>query len=157
MELALTLDSLQEQANYKYEHEEKRIVGIMLVRYDISLTRNLINDCYRYWHYNTGKTLDIFWAGYGAYLYEEDQTETKVIMDFPRNDDRAYFDLEAFIGIKDALNSKLKRRYKDRLQFVLLNFSDGKIRFKDAIQIDLEENLDDNYGNHSRNHRMDYG
>ncbi|MEG0864853.1 MAG: hypothetical protein RSD32_08595 [Oscillospiraceae bacterium] len=145
MELALTLDTLQERVSNKYDYDEKRIVGLMLARYDISLTQNIINDCYQYWHYNTGRTLDIFWAGYGAYLCPSDQTKSKIIMSYPGNNDRAYFDLQAFIGIKNALNDELKRKYKDHIQLVLINFEHGKLHFDNALQIDLEQNIDENY------------
>jgi len=145
MELALTLKALNEKVSDKYAYGEKRIVGIVMARYDIAVTRNIINDCYQYWHYNTGKSLDFFWAGYGAYLCPDDQTNTKMILNFNENQNRAYFDLEAFISIKNEINSKLKNQYKDRIQLVLLNYSNGKLHFDESFQIDLEKNLDENY------------
>lgn len=145
MEVALTLESLNKKISNKYDYDEKRIVGIMLARYDIAAVRNIINDCYIYWHHNTGKYLDFFWAGYGAYLCDSEQTSTKIILNFNGNQDRAYFDLEAFITIKNKLNSKLKKQYKDRIQLVLLNYANGKLHFDQSFQIDLEENLDENY------------
>lgn len=145
MELALTLKKLQEKVAKKHDYDEKCIVGIMLARYDISLTRSIINDCYEYWHYNTGEHFDIFWAGYGRYLPFEKQTKSKIIMDFPGNDDHAYFDSQSFISIKNALNDELKKNYKDHIQLILVNCENGKLQFNAALQIDLEENIDPNY------------
>lgn len=146
MILALTLDRLQKCVSEKYR-DENRIVGLILARYDISLTQNIINDCYLYWHYNTGRTLDIFWAGYGEYLQKGDQTKSKVIMNFPDNDTLAYFDLQAFISIKNAFNDKLKENYKDHIQLILVDYRDNKLQFDNAVQFDLEENINQNYSN----------
>lgn len=146
MILALTLDRLQKCVSEKYR-DENRIVGLILARYDISLTQNIINDCYLYWHYNTGRTLDIFWAGYGEYLQKGDQTKSKIIMNFPDNDTLAYFDLQAFISIKNALNDKLKENYKDHIQLILVDYRDNKLQFDNAMQFDLEENINQNYSN----------
>lgn len=145
MEDALSIDLLKRKVSQKYEYDEKRIVGIMLGRYDISLTQNVISDCYQYWHWNTGKVLDIFWAGYGAYLCPEKQTATKIILDFPGNDDRVYFDLEAFISIKNELNQLCDKKYRDHMELILANYYDGDIHFKESFKIDLEENIDENY------------
>ena len=145
MEDAISIDLLKTKVRQKYEYDEKRIIGIMLARYDISLTKNVISDCYQYWHLNTGKVLDIFWAGYGAYLCPEKQTSTKIILDFSGNNNRVYFDLEAFISIKNELNQLGDKKYRDHMELILANYYDGHIHFNEAFKIDLEKNLDENY------------
>lgn len=145
MEVALSIDLLKEKVCKKYDCGERRIVGIMLARYDIRLTKNVISDCYQYWHFNTGKFLDIFWAGYGAYLCPDEQTSTKIILDFPGNEDRVYFDLEAFISIKNRFNQVCDKKYKDHIELILANYYDGHIHFNESLKIDLEKNLDENY------------
>ena len=59
---ALSLKLLKNRVKEKYESDEKRIVGIMLARYELSKTQRLIKENYGYWHNNTGKGFDIFWA-----------------------------------------------------------------------------------------------
>lgn len=145
MEVALSIDLLKKKVSNKYEYSEKRIVGIMLARYDIRSMRNVISDCYQYWYLNTGKVIDIFWAGYGAYLCPGEQTSTKMILDFLGNDDRVYFDLEAFISIKNEFNQVFHKKYKDHMELILANYYDGHIHFNEAFKIDLEKNLDENY------------
>ena len=80
MEEALSLESLINRVNSKYEKDEQRVVGIMLARYDLKVTRTLVNECYQYWHKNTGNGFDIFWVGYGAYLPETE------VLDYSYND-----------------------------------------------------------------------
>ncbi|SKC80034.1 hypothetical protein [Maledivibacter halophilus] len=145
MEVALSVDLLKEIVRHKYDYDEKRIVGIMLARYDISLIKNIISDCYQYWHLNTGKVLDIYWAGYGAYLCPDEQTSTKTILEFPGNNNRVYFDLDAFITIKNELNQVSDKKYKDHIELILANYYDGYIHFNETFKIDLEKNFDENY------------
>ncbi|WP_026883552.1 hypothetical protein [Clostridium akagii] len=145
MEVALSIDLLNERVCHEYDYGEKRIVGIILARYNIGLTKDVISDCYEYWHLNTGKFLDIFLAGYGAYLCPDDQTSTKMILDFSGNDDRIYFDLEAFISIKNEFNQVCDKKYKDHVELILANYYDGHIHFNEVLKIDLEKNLDKSY------------
>lgn len=91
------------------------------------------------------KFLDIFWAGYGTYLCPDEQTSTKIILDFPGNEDRVYFDLEAFISIKSKFNQVCDKKYKDHIELILANYYDGHIHFNESFKIDLEKNLDENY------------
>ena len=142
---ALSLNELQNKIRERYDHDEQRVVGIMLARYDIGITTEIVDQCYQYWNLNSRKFFDVFWAGYGAYLSPSDESATKTILKFRGNEKRAYFDLEAFIEIKDQFNSVFKSPYRDRLQLILVNYRDGKLHFNESLKIDLEENLDPNY------------
>lgn len=144
MEPALSLEQLQNRVEYKYEKDEHRVVGIMLARYDLSVTKKLIDECYQYWHDNTGDSFDVFWAGYGEYLPPSEQSKTKIILNFAGNDKRAYYDSKAFITIKRKLSDALSRSYNDHIQLALVNYCDGKLHFKESVLIDLEQNLDEN-------------
>lgn len=144
MEQALSLQKLNKKMSYKYDYDEKRIVGIILARYDLPLTQSIVDSCYSYWHYNTSKTIDFFWAGYGEYLCPDEESSNKIILKFDGNDTRVYYDRRAFISIKNEFNQIFKQPYQDRLQLILVNYYDGKLRFDESIKIDLEENLDSN-------------
>ena len=145
MESALDLKKLNCKVSNKYDYDERRIVGIMLARYDLPLTQSIVDSCYLYWHYNTSEALDFFWAGYGEYLCADEQTSNKIILKFDGNDTRVYYDREAFISIKNEFNQIFKKPYQDKLQLVLVNYYEGKLRFDEAIKIDLEENIDFNF------------
>ena len=142
---ALTLKELENKIQNRYDYDEQRIVGIMLARYDIGITKEIIEQCYQYWHLNSRKYFDVFWAGYGAYLSPVEESSTKMILRYQGNKNRVYFDLEAFIEIKDQFNDTFKSSYKDCLQFILVNYRDGKLHYDESLKIDLEENLDSNF------------
>ena len=145
METAINMDILFKKVNETYDHEERRIVGIMMARYNINGTKQIINECYNYCYSNTEKFLDIYWAGYGAYLPESEQSTTKTILSFNGNMNRLYFDLEAFISIKNEMNKLYNRKYRDHIELILVNYYDGKLHFDESFKIDLEKNLDENY------------
>lgn len=139
---ALTLEKLQQQVQDRYDYDEERVVGIMLARYGLSITERIIEQSYQYWHINSSRYFDVFWAGYGAYLPRSDESSTKKILNYPGNDKRAYFDLEAFVEIKNQFKDRFNSPYHDKLQLILVNYREGKLHFDESIQINLEENLD---------------
>lgn len=145
MESALNIQKLNARISQKYDYDERRIVGIMLARYDLPITQSIIDSCYLYWHDNTGKIIDFFWAGYGEYLCPDDQNRAKIILKFDGNDTRVYYDRKAFISIKNEFNQVFKKPYQDKLQLILVNYYDGRLRFDESIKIDLEDNLDSNF------------
>ena len=142
---ALTLAKLCEQVKERYDHDERRVVGIMMARYDLGATKDIVEQSYQYWHHNTRKYFDVFWAGYGAYLFPGDESPTKTILKFPGNTNRVYFDLDAFIEIKDQFNASFRLPYEDKIQLILVNYHDGQLWFEESLKICLEENLDANY------------
>jgi len=142
---ALTLDGLREQVKERYDRDEHRVVGIMMARYNISVAKDIIEQNYPYWHLNTGKRFDVFWAGYGKYLSPSNESSTKTILTFPGNTEEVYFDLAAFIEIKEQFTKYFGSYYEDKLQLILVNYHDGELCFNESLKIDLEKSHDDNY------------
>lgn len=139
---ALSLDLLKDSVKKKYELDEKRVVGIMFARYEIPKTKKLIKENYRYWHNNTGKYFDVFWAGYGAYLSPDEESDEKIILDLDGNNKRIYYDSYAFNTIQDELFKAMGQRYRDHIELVLVNYYDGFLHFEESFRIDMEKNLD---------------
>ena len=54
---ALSLNELQNKIRERYDHDEQRVVGIMLARYDIGITTEIVDQCYQYWNLNSKKIL----------------------------------------------------------------------------------------------------
>lgn len=142
---ALTLNGLCEQVSKRYSKDERRVVGIMMARYNLGITKRIIDENYQYWHFNTKRDIDVFWAGYGRFLSSSDESATKTILRFPGNTNHVYFDLDAFIEIKGQFNECFSKPYEDKLQLILVNYREGELWFDESLKIDLEENLDENY------------
>jgi hypothetical protein len=145
MTAALDLNLLNESVSKKYDFYEKRIVGIMMARYDRASVKKMIEDCHKNGYCSAGEELDIFWAGYGKGLEQDAQDDNKIILDFADNDDRLYFDADAFSSIKNKLNAKASEKGEDRVQIALVSYEKGKLDFHKYIFVDLEANLDTDY------------
>ena len=142
---SLTVHELHRRLSEKYSGGERRIIGIMIGRYDISLVKDIVFECYRYWHKNAGREFDVFWPGYGEYLFPENEGLDKQVLNFYGNDTRVYFDLNAFIEFKKKLKKECGYYYNDKFELLLVNFYENKLRYNEYIRIDLEKNLDDHY------------
>lgn len=47
---ALSLIKLQNRVRERYDYDEQRVVGIILARYDIRITKEIVDQCYQYWN-----------------------------------------------------------------------------------------------------------
>ena len=140
----LSIGDINAILNAKYRGEH-RIIGIMLARYDISLVKDVIAECYSYWHENSGRGFDLFWPGYGKH-YVDDLIPYRIPLSLPKNANGIFFDSRTFIECKDALNKYLKLPYRDKFELLLVNYNVDHIEFDKHIRIDLEKNLDPYFG-----------
>ena len=134
------MNCIQKVIAERYDHDESRIVGIMLARYELPHIQRVIEDNYRYWNLNTGSAFDIFWAGYGEYLCPDDEDEGRVILKYPCNERRVYYDATTFVDAKRQIEKCFEGEYHDNMQLILVNYHEGKLHFKESIRIDLNLN-----------------
>ena len=135
---ALTIEELKSTVREKYL-EQEAVIGIMLGRYNIKNIQQAIDESYEYWHLTSGRSFDVYWAGYGEYWGE--RTNNQIILNCAENCNGVYFDLSAFVTFKNDFKRNKEIPYKDTLQLVLCNVRNGTVRFNEHIIIDLEENL----------------
>ncbi len=141
---ACNITDITGKLQYHHDYEESCVVGVMFARYGIKLTQEIINECYQFWHKWSGKKFDMFWVGYGEYVYFDPSDTSKISMTFPGNDTNNYFDIDEFIDTVQffSMQTDQKWTYSDKLQLMLINYSHSKLRFNEYITVDLEENLD---------------
>lgn len=142
---ALSLKNLEKEIENRYEYDEHRVVGIMLARYEIPHIKEIINSSYNYWHKTSRNYFDVFWAGYGAYLPTSEASASKIILDFPGNENRVYYDQDAFISIKEECNRIFGKSYKDYMQIVLVDYHHGKLWFDESLRLDLKDDEESVY------------
>lgn len=150
---ACNITDITEKLQYHHDYEESCVVGVMFARYGIKLTQEIINECYQFWHKWSGKKFDMFWVGYGEYVYFDPSDTSKISMTFPGNDTNNYFDIDEFIDTVQffSMQTNQKWTYSDKLQLMLINYSHSKLRFNEYITVDLEENLDMYHSNIRQN------
>ena len=45
---ALSLIKLQNRVRERYDYDEQRVVGIILARYDIRITKEIVDQCFNF-------------------------------------------------------------------------------------------------------------
>ena len=133
---ALTIDEIKKSCANRYEYGESRIVGIMIARYTIENSQKMIRRQYSHWHYWAGKALDIFWLGYGAYIFPGEPGQ--YLVGDINEEPNVYFDAKVFVdGISD-LEFLADYKYKDSIGILLCNYHDGAIHLNESAYIDFE-------------------
>lgn len=145
---AVDIKEIESMLSKKYDYDERKIVGIMLARYNTSIAKSLINECYDYWDVNAGKAFDVFWCGYGKYMYlSQEESDESSIMPLDKiickNGD--FFDLVSFTKSKTKLNQYLRKPYQDHIELVLINYYNGRLHYDELFQIDLEKYSNGNF------------
>lgn len=138
----LSLEDIDDACHFRYEKDESRIVGIMIARYGIDDVQDMIKKHYDYWHFRTGRTLDVFWLGYDkcAAIYQDGQ---KVVEGMPRTCPMI-FDVNAFISGLDRLQRITKFQYREGIGIVLCNYHHGQVHFDESIYIELTRMVERN-------------
>lgn len=130
---ALNKTELDKIVAKNYDKDESRIVGLMMARYS-GENKPYIDNNYLYWHKQTGKNFDIFWPGYGKYVFNSNKT-----LDFEENKDGVYFDIDAYINVNNTLKNAIKnyRPTDGGPVLILLNYRDGSLDYSKALIIKL--------------------
>lgn len=143
---ALTIHDIQEHCQNRYDFDEKRIVAIIIARYNIPRCDQIIKQNYNFWHYWTGKALDFYWLGYGAYYFPE-QKGQYFVGDYG-DEPNVYFDSNVFSEEVAKIESLAKIHYDDTIAVLLCNYSKGRIHLDESAFITIEPLMtDDNQYN----------
>lgn len=133
---ALTLDDIQNRCKYNYEKSEKRIVAIMIARYSIKPCREMIKNQYEFWHFRTGKSMDFFWLGYGAYAFPG--SVGQYLVGDLCGEPSVYFDTQVFVEELSKLSRLADLKFNDSIGIYLCNYHDGNVHFNEGAYLDIE-------------------
>lgn len=130
---ALNKSELDKKVQERYERDEQRIVGLMMIRYSGN-NKAYVDDNYSHWDSITSKNFDIFWPGYGNYAINKE-----LVLNFDGNKTHVFFDNNAFIDINNELKDKIKNyNPKDGGPvLILLNYRNGKLDYSQALVVKL--------------------
>ena len=115
---------------------EKRIVGIMLARYTIAESRDMVKQHFDYWNYFSEERYHIFWLGYGAYALpgEPGQIMVEGVSCMPR----VFFDNKIFIEGVNEITKSANIKYKDSIGILLCNFYANSLHLGESVYIEIE-------------------
>ena len=136
MVTAMAIKEIEESCKRRYKVNEKRIVAIIVARYDIPNCRQMIEKNYTFWHSRTGKALDFFWLGYGSYNFHIEKGQY-LVGDY-ENEPHVFFDSEAFCrGIED-IERLANFHYDDSIGILLCSYRDESLYLNESTYFEIE-------------------
>lgn len=112
----------------------------MIARYSIPLSQDMIKQQYDFWHTKTGKYLNIYWLGYGAYFFPNKPGQY-MVGDYG-DEPSVYFDTNVFVPEIEKLEQH--QDIQDEIGLLLCNYYNGKIHLNESVFFNLEELMEDN-------------
>lgn len=138
MNHAFTLDDIKKVTkNYK---EPLRAVGILIARPNIEIVKKQIITDINYFYHRSGKFIDFFLPGYGAYWYGHYPDEENVCK--VDGVDWSYSD-RMFCMFINELEKVSKWKYSGETELIILNTINGKLDFKNTLSIWLDKAIKD--------------
>lgn len=131
----MSLKNIEDNCRYLYGNDEKRIVGVVIARYDINDVKNMISEQFDFWHAYSGRDFNVFWLGYGAYTSPTRPGQRKV--DYITSIPSVIFDVNEFAAGIHLLEKRVHYHYRDGFGIFLCNFHDGEIHFDESMYFDL--------------------
>lgn len=134
---AITKTRFESSVNDRFERGQSGIVMVMMARYSIEMVEKMIKENFDYWDISAGKVVDIYLAGYGAYLPIDNTNKDNKIVEGTE----LYFNNKAFRTFKKALYSDIGLQYDDRVEIFLINYYENKLHYKESLRIDVGESI----------------
>ena len=137
---AMSLDQFKDSVHSKHEEGEMCIAAMLLARYDLSIVKRIIREHYRYWHVESGRRLDVYWAGYGEYPTLDIKSDQ--IIDFSDGSPSIFYDSKAFSSIKEELIRSGLKVANNHCYLLVFDIRNRTSTFIDSFLVDLG-NTDD--------------
>ena len=115
-------------------------IGILITRPDLSTGRN-IADSLEYYHFRSGKTVNFYLPGYGAYWSQQEHPDEKIVTIV--NGVKWSFSNEMFVDFINDLEDHSQWRYSGESELLLVELKDGILSYENAIQLYLDKMLRD--------------
>lgn len=118
---------------------ESDIIGILLTRPDLETGRSILTSL-EYYHFRTGKSVNFYLPGYGAY-WNDSYLDGKVVTEI--NDVKWYFSNEMFVNFIEELEKYTVWKYGGESQLLLIPYNKGQISYEKTMVFNLDKMLRD--------------
>ena len=115
-------------------------IGILVTRPDLPTGKDILHSL-EYFHFRTGKSINIYMPGYGAYWPETDYPDQREVVEI--NGVKWYFSNEKFVQFIEDLEKYSKWEYSGESEFLLIELKDGRISYQCILQFYLDNMLRD--------------
>lgn len=133
--LFLTLDMINSYCEKKYSDKTKKIIVIVLARYDLVEVRSIIRQHYDYWDALTGEQLDFFWLGYSVWGRPNSPGCNTAFDDWFSP---VFFDNRTFIKDVARLEKLTDYDFGDEIGLLLFETFNGIVRYDRSLYLNIE-------------------
>lgn len=114
-------------------------IGILLARPDLETGKSILNSL-PYFHFRTGKTINFYLPGYGAYWNDYYPDEKQVVMIDGVN---WCFSNQMFANFLDDLEKYANWNYSGESELLLLEYNDGVLSYENVMRFYLDNMIRD--------------
>lgn len=119
---------------------ENDTIGILITRPDLHTGKSILNSL-EYFHFRTGKTINFYLPGYGAY-WNDTYPDGKIVTEI--NGVKWSFSNEMFTEFLSDLEKYSKWKYSGESELLLVDLKKGILSFDKIIQFHLDNMIRDN-------------
>lgn len=119
---------------------EQDVIGVLITRPSLETGQNILKNL-EYYHFRTGKTINFYLPGYGAYWYDaypDGQVVAKI------DGAQWYFSNEMFVRFIEELERYSKWKYSGESELLLIPYSKRRISYEEVMIFHLDRMLRDN-------------
>lgn len=119
---------------------ENDTIGILITRPDLHTGKSILNSL-EYFHFRTGKTINFYLPGYGAY-WNDTYPDGKIVTEI--NGVKWSFSNEMFTEFLSDLEKYSKWKYSGESELLLVDLKKGILSFDKIMQFHLDNMIRDN-------------
>ena len=134
---AITYSSMLE--NIRENKTVRDTIGFLLSRSTSNAGRDII-DALPYYHHRSGRSINFYLPGYGAYWYGAYPDEKDVAM---INGTQWSFSNLKYVEFIDALEKHSRWEYSGESELLLIEYSNGKLDYSNVLRFHLDAMLED--------------
>ena len=116
-------------------------IGILITRPDLITGRNILNSL-EYFHFRTGKTVNFYLPGYGAYWTQDEYPDGKEVTTI--DNVKWSFSNKMFAKFIHDLEEFTKWKYSGESELLLVELKNGILSYEKVMQFYLDNMLRDN-------------
>lgn len=127
------------QNNFQNKGVTDDFIGVLLTRPDLDTGKSILNSL-EYYHHLTGKNINFYLPGFGAYWGDE-YPDKKVVAEIEST--QWYFSNKQFVLFVEDMQIYSKRLYSGETELLLICFRDGILTYDGMLIFYLDDMLRD--------------
>ena len=138
---ALTYEKMIKDINENIEihglYNDK--IAILITRPNLETGKQILENL-EYYHFRTGKSINFYIPGYGAYWGDE-FTDKQAVTTI--NGTKWYFSNEMFVKFIDDLENITKWKYSGESELLIIELKEGVLKYDDVLHFNLDSMIED--------------